>query len=317
MQSEMKLANEPPDCQSEESIDQCIERRLGLSPCTWRKLRTRILLISKKQQIIINQINEKRTSIGFMDNQDHGRAILQSDEKTASNSRKLSRRHVEAGTFRTQGAMVGHSHHSKHGKGATQHEHDIMELLYIGKKNVTRGKGRSDAVRIFLIRKKNQLDLLFSNGLYFWLETVPNSKVDSPLYITATKVSADKKIMVMYFNQKGKDQSNQQVRTFRQNCSKKYVTYEDQLLKNIKMPYNIQLHNSKLLELKFNLASKSSMRSNFKQFIDVEVTNGQTMNISMPKQVFTREILSQGLNPLDRAMLSENGRLIFSGKIVI
>ena len=63
------------------------------------------------------------------------------------------------------------------------------------------------------------------------------------------------------------------------------------------------MRNSKIIELKFNIASKSSLRSNFRQYIDVEVTNGQTMNISMPKQVFTKELLVQG-NPLDKAMLS-------------
>ena len=41
------------------------------------------------------------------------------------------------------------------------------------------------------------------------------------------------------------------------------------------------------------------------------------MNVSMPKQVFIKELLSHGNDPLDRAVLSENGRLIMSGKIII
>lgn len=146
---------------------------------------------------------------------------------------------------------------------------------------------------------------------------VPNSNINSPYQITEIKLSADKKILIMYYNHKGNLTQSQSIRTFYLNCQKKYVQYEDQFIKSSKAARNIQLRNSKLFELKFNLASKSSLRSNFRQYIDVEVTNGQVMNISMPKQVFTREILSQGLNPLDRAMLSENGRLIFSGKIVI
>lgn len=40
------------------------------------------------------------------------------------------------------------------------------------------------------------------------------------------------------------------------------------------------------------------------------------MSIKMPKQVFIRE-LQHDNNLLDRAMISEDGRLIMSGKVVI
>ena len=80
---------------------------------------------------------------------------------------------------------------------------------------------------------------------------------------------------------------------------------------------NIQIKDQKLFELKFNLASKSRLRGNFRQHIEVEVANGQTMNISMPKQVLIKDFLYTSANPFEKSMISENGRLIMSDKLVI
>lgn len=61
IESEMKLLNSPPYTSQDENIEECIERRLGFTQASWRKLKTRVMLISKKQQIIITQITEKKT----------------------------------------------------------------------------------------------------------------------------------------------------------------------------------------------------------------------------------------------------------------
>ena len=73
------------------------------------------------------------------------------------------------------------------------------------------------------------------------------------------------------------------MKTFYLSPQNKFILYEDQFMKNSKTMRNITLLQGKLFEVKFNLASKSRLRSNFQQHINVEVTNGQVMNISMPK----------------------------------
>lgn len=78
-----------------------------------------------------------------------------------------------------------------------------MELIYLGKSNVNRGKGKSEIARLFLIRKKHWLELFYTNGLFFWLDKIDKSEVDNPFIITEVKVSADKKKIIMFYNIKG------------------------------------------------------------------------------------------------------------------
>ena len=114
-----------------------------------------------------------------------------------------------------------------------------MELLYVGKTYISSSKRKNECLRLFLIRKKCQLDLLYTNGLYFWREMVPNSDVNSPYQMTEIKLSSDKKILIMYYSVKGNQTQSQSIRTFYLNSQKKYVVYEDQFIKNSKTSRNI------------------------------------------------------------------------------
>lgn len=101
------------------------------------------------------------------------------------------------------------------------------------------------------------------------------------------------------------------------NCSKRYVKTDHPILKNMTVPKNIQIKNSKLIELKFNLASKSYLKDNFKNHIQVDIANGEGIYIQMPKQVLIKDFLNLEHEPFQNAVLSENCRLIWSGKVVI
>lgn len=103
---------------------------------------------------------------------------------------------------------------------------------------------------------------------------IEHSDVQSPYSISEIKLSCDKKLLLMYYNVQGNQTQSQSIRTFYLNEKSEYIHYEDQFVKNYKNMRNLTLRQGKLFELKFNIASKSKLRNNFKQHIEVEVTNG-------------------------------------------
>jgi hypothetical protein len=61
-------------------------------------------------------------------------------------------------------------------------DNEICELVYMGKSLKLDAKNK--AFTQFLVRRQKSLEIMFTNGLYFWSEYVPDSDASHPLEIS-------------------------------------------------------------------------------------------------------------------------------------
>lgn len=88
-------------------------------------------------------------------------------------------------------------------------ENEILEIQYMGKteiqkqvpdyQNLTQQEkaNTKKVYRQFLVRRKRHLEIMLTNGLTFWTEQVPQSKVTKPYYIQDMTLSKNNSTLVI------------------------------------------------------------------------------------------------------------------------
>jgi len=61
-------------------------------------------------------------------------------------------------------------------------------------------------VRKFLVRRKRQLELMFTNGLNHWTVYIMESAVDEPFHISDIKLSDDNRTIIVYYSLSSNEQ---------------------------------------------------------------------------------------------------------------
>ena len=64
---------------------------------------------------------------------------------------------------------------------------------------------KSSMVRQFLVRKKNSLELMYTNGLTHWTDHVANSEVKPPFSISDVSLSSNNATIIAYYQVYGTD----------------------------------------------------------------------------------------------------------------
>ena len=64
-------------------------------------------------------------------------------------------------------------------------ETDIQEIIYIDEVEIKSSKHQSpNSFRRFLVRRQRSLEILFTNGIYHWVNIVPGAESNAPFEIT-------------------------------------------------------------------------------------------------------------------------------------
>jgi len=172
-------------------------------------------------------------------------------------------------------------------------------------------------MRKFLIRRKLSLEVLYTNGLIYWTEFINQSDVSPPYNITDITLSKDNtKLIAAYSPQE--NESIVKLRFFKANAENKFVYNDDQALMgitNLKNIYIDKLNDVTAIQIELCKFSSNKRGGNALEHIHVRRV-GNVMIIGLPKFIFFKNILDDK-NSLDRFMISANGRLLMSGKIVI
>jgi hypothetical protein len=110
----------------------------------------------------------------------------------------------------------------------SQVANEVMELIYMGLSDKLDKKKKQ--FRKFLVRRQRSLEIMFTNGLYYWSEMVPNSEIKHPFEIQDIILSKNFKHLLVYYSPVG-FQSQVKIKTFVKNESENFDDYEhNQLL---------------------------------------------------------------------------------------
>lgn len=96
--------------------------------------------------------------------------------------------------------------------------------------------------RRFLIRRQRSLEILFTNGLYFWVNPVPQSETNPPYEISDIILSRNKQTLLVYYSPYMVP-SQVHLKTFKAAPGDNFEVYEDKIMMGTKNMKNITLDN--------------------------------------------------------------------------